>query len=224
MPDSRGLPKIVLALALVAVAGMAVSGVMLIRGAGAAPDGRSPSEPDPREPDPGLEGIRIPAFSLVDQSGARVDERLLLGHVTIVAFIFTNCRLICPGMSARMVQLQNDLKDTPVRLLSLSVDSAHDTPEVLAAYAARIGADLDRWTFVSDDGATTRTMLRQIGFDVSDTGGEEIALPDGSRMSDINHPAKLMLVDESGRVLGLYGYADAEAMTRLAARARALCD
>ena len=52
--------------------------------------------------------------------------------------------------------------------------------------------------------------------------GEEIELPDGSRMSDINHPSKLMLVDESGRILGLYSYADAEAMSRLTTRVRAL--
>lgn len=221
MANSRGVPKIAMAMALLAVAGMAVSGFMLMRGRGAAPAEAAPTV-DPREPDPGLEGVRMPPFRLVDQSGAPVDEGVLRGRVTIVAFIFTNCRLICPGMSARMVQLQNDLRDTPVRLLSLSVDAVHDTPEALTAYAAKIGADLARWTFVSDDGATTRDMLCQIGFEVSETGGEEIELPDGSRMSDINHPSKLMLVDESGRILGLYSYADAEAMSRLTTRVRAL--
>ena len=48
-----------------------------------------------------------------------------------------------------MKSLQPRLEGSDVLLVSLSVDPAHDTPEVLAEYARRFEAEPGRWWFLT---------------------------------------------------------------------------
>src|SRR5271169_3584564 len=103
----------------------------------------------PRAPLPVLG--QIPTFELTDQAGAPFSGDAMAGHVQVVDFVFTRCPSSCPRLTARMGELQARLaKDrSDARLVSFSVDPENDTPPVLAAYAAKAGADLARWTFVT---------------------------------------------------------------------------
>ena len=155
-------------------------------------------------PRPGLEGYSIPAFSLVDQDGEPVDESVLEGEITVVAFVFTNCQLACPAITANMKIVFSDLEDTAVRFLSISVDPERDTPEVLRAYADRMSIDTSRWLFLTgDDGEATRVVEESMQFEISDDPDDAniITLEDGSTMRNIRHPIKLFLVGPDRQIL-----------------------
>jgi protein SCO1/2 len=100
-------------------------------------------------------GDELPAFSLTTSASRPFTEADLRGHVTAVTFIFTRCPVpeFCPLMVKRFKELQRELNaDTSlgsVRLLSVTLDPAFDTPQVLASYAAAMGADTNRWQFVT---------------------------------------------------------------------------
>ncbi len=172
-------------------------------------------------PDPAFEGISIPEFTLTDQDGGAVTQEILDGRVTILDFIFTNCPLVCPGMSARMQQLAERLEGTSVRFLSISIDPAHDTPEVLRAYGERHNANFSRWVFLTGPAETSTRLTRAIGFALEVEQDREIELPDGSKMNNILHPSKLLLIGPRREVLAMYRFDTAEDFEALSARARA---
>ncbi len=109
----------------------------------------------------------VPDFALIERSERRVTRTSLAGLVWVTSFFYTNCPDICPLQSARMARLQRDFADQrDVRLVSISVDPEHDTPEVLRDYAQRFGADPERWLFLTGDKAAIH-RLAQDGFHLS---------------------------------------------------------
>ena len=175
-------------------------------------------------------GLVMPAFALVDQDGAPIDAGVLDGGVTVVDFFFTSCPLYCPGMTAAMRRVQEATADVRgadgtagVRLLSISIDGEHDTPEVIRAYAAGFGADFSRWVFATGPREAVWGMLREgLTLHVGEDEGMPITRPDGSGALNIDHPTRLLLVGPDRRVLGLFAYDDGAAVTRLIDEARAL--
>jgi protein SCO1/2/putative membrane protein len=99
--------------------------------------------------DLGERGFPLGEFRLVERSGRAVSETDLAGDVWVASFIFTRCQLSCPRISGVMNGLQGRLAGLGVRLVSISVDPEHDTPEVLSGYASRFRADGDRWWFLT---------------------------------------------------------------------------
>ncbi len=181
--------------------------------------GESPEFRRARTPDPGLEGYRIPDFALIDQDGNPVDASLFDGRYTVLDFIFTNCPFVCPGMSAQMARLQDELRGTGVRFVSISVDPERDTPERLREYAQQLGADPRRWRFLTGTKEATWAIAGDaLSFDVSPDPSRTIPLKGGGQMININHPSKLILVGPDRRVLGLYSYSFEPDMQRLMTR------
>ncbi len=88
--------------------------------------------------------VVVPDVTVVDMDGheATLDDVLGVQEPLMLNFIFTTCGTICPVMSATFARVQAELKgsERPVRLVSVSIDPAHDTPEKLRQYAARMGA------------------------------------------------------------------------------------
>lgn len=156
---------------------------------------------------------RVPAFSLIDQTGQPVTRDTLAGDVWIADFIFTRCAGQCPMMSVQMAALQNRFHDTPdVRLVSFTVDPAHDTLEVLAAYAGHYGAVSPRWRFLTGD----RDALWGLARDGFKLGVSD----DGTTEEPIVHSIRLVLVDRQGRIRGYYDATEAMAVERLVRDAR----
>ena len=169
------------------------------------------------------EGLEIPAFSLVDSADRPVTEKLLEGRVSVVDFFFTRCPLVCPGMNLAMRRLEGRLARSRVQFVSISVDPAHDTPGQLRRYAAGLGADPRRWTFLTGSPETVTRIVRDgLRFGLSTDPATPIRLEDGSTMPNILHPARLFLIGPDRRVLGMYAYTDAGEMDALAERARGL--
>jgi protein SCO1/2 len=142
----------------------------------------------------------VPDFRYVDQHGATVTPETFKGKVWVANFIFTQCKSVCPLLTAKMVQLQRVLKGTPVHFVSFSVDPAHDTPEVLAAYATKWNTDTSRWTLLSTDEATLPKTAA--GFKVTAMK----AAPGG--VDPIIHSAVFLLIDAKGMVRGAYSSED----------------
>ncbi len=88
--------------------------------------------------------VAVPDITVVDMEGHDVALRELLAvqEPVMLNFIFTTCGTICPVMSATFAKVQTELKDSEraVRLVSVSIDPTHDTPEKLRQYARRMGA------------------------------------------------------------------------------------
>jgi protein SCO1/2 len=138
----------------------------------------------------------VPDFQLTSQTGGTVDRHSLLGHVWVADFIFTTCPGPCPMMSSRMRQVQTATDATPdVRLVSFTVDPAHDTPPVLAAYAKHFLAQPERWHFLTGPQST----LNHLGLD-----GFHLNRVDGS----LDHSTRFVLVDRAARIRGYYSFTD----------------
>lgn len=131
--------------------------------------------------DRGLEGLQVfgtlPDFSLIERSGRAVTLGDLRGKIWIANFIYTHCTDTCPLQSARMAKLQDDFAgERNLRLVSITVDPTRDTPKVLVEYAARFGADPERWLFLTGEKQAIYALAQQ-GFYLSVESPEVPAKP-----------------------------------------------
>jgi protein SCO1 len=156
----------------------------------------------------------LPDFSLTDQTDRTVSLADLKGKVWVADFIFTNCGGTCPVMTEKMRRLQQALP-AEIRMVSITVDPARDTPKALAAYAEEHGASRDRWLFLTGDKQALYDLcLKGFKLPVDDSGGT-VAEP-------IAHSTRFVLVDKQGEIRGYYGAMEEEDMKRLAADAKKL--
>lgn len=164
---------------------------------------------------------RVPAFSLTDQHGKIVTERDLRGAPWVANFVFTRCPTSCPLLTSKFKAFQEKVGPLAgVRYISFSVDPAHDTPEVLAAYAAKFGVDERRWQFLTGPLDTIeQTVVR--GFKIHI--GEATANPQDPTLVDIMHGEHFVLVDGEGTIRGYYR-AEEAGLEGLARELRALVE
>lgn len=101
-------------------------------------------------------GDEVPDFAMVDQDGASRKLSDLKGHVVVLTFIYTRCPLpeFCPTMDRKFGELAqsvaaNSARAGKVRLVSLSFDPDHDTPEVLSKHATIRGAKPPLWSYAT---------------------------------------------------------------------------
>jgi cytochrome oxidase Cu insertion factor (SCO1/SenC/PrrC family) len=186
----------------VVVAAVVAAAVIVGRrddGAGAAPGpetaGGREDEAPPPPPTTGLfekpigQWLDIPA---VERSGRELRTAELVGRYLVVDFVFSSCAGTCPPLQAAMQSLQEATKDAAdVRLVSLSVDPEHDTPELLRGWADAYKADPERWLFLRADAKDVRRLMTD-GLKVG--GGEELIL----------HSNLFLVVDPTGAVRGRY--------------------
>jgi protein SCO1 len=165
-----------------------------------------------RQPAPSLPVMgALPAFTLTDKSGATVTLASLAGRPWIADLVFTRCQLSCPRMTERMASLGSRLAPG-VRRVSVSVDPAHDTPAVLAAYAKLHKAESPDWLFLTGDEAQMRRLAVE-GFKL----GVAPADPTDPRAAQepVTHSTRFVLVDAQGRVRGWYDAFDEGALGKL---------
>ncbi|MGH7757080.1 MAG: SCO family protein, partial [Vulcanimicrobiaceae bacterium] len=110
-------------------------------------------------------GDRLPATRFVDQRGRSFSFDRLRGQGVVIGFIYTRCKDIneCPLVTAHFHVLQEQFKNQPVHLVELTIDPAHDTPAVLAAYGNAYGEDPRRWTFLTGDPNTVLRFGARLG-------------------------------------------------------------
>jgi protein SCO1/2 len=135
---------------------------------------------------------RTVEFTLTSQLGTPVGARDLRGQIHVASFIFTRCSAICPALVRQLKRVQGE----EVRLVSYSVTPDLDTPDALAAYGAREGIDPARWLLLTGDRNTVFRLAREFYF------------ADDRRLEPTTggflHTEKVLLVDEQGRLRGVY--------------------
>lgn len=161
-----------------------------------------------------------PRFELVDQTGEVVAANDLAGKVTVFSFIFTRCPDVCPLLSTKARWVRDTLDEgrplrSEVELISITVDPAYDTPEVLAEYAARYEADPERWRFLTGSPEDIDRVVA--GFDQF---LDRVESEDGAPPS-IVHSERFVLVDREGGIRGFYP-SDEEGLVELVAATRAV--
>jgi protein SCO1/2 len=145
----------------------------------------------------------VPSFEYTERHGQPFGLKDMKGKINIVDFIFTNCRSVCPVMSARMSELYELYSPYDfIRFVSISVDPERDTPEVLKEYADSWGVDDDRWVF-----------LRAPIEDVVRLSEEGFKLP----LEDppMGHSNRFVLVDQDGMIRSYHDSFDDVALEAL---------
>lgn len=139
---------------------------------GKAPDkgatGANASDADPALP------LVIPDSDVLDQNGQKLKfySDLVKGRTVAINFIFTTCTGVCPSLTAKFRQLQQQLalRKSGAHLISITVDPATDIPERLKAYAAKFKAE-PGWTFVTGSKSEIDALLSALGAATPDKTG-----------------------------------------------------
>jgi cytochrome oxidase Cu insertion factor (SCO1/SenC/PrrC family) len=151
----------------------------------------------------------VPPFQLTNQDGQPFGSTQLAGKIWIADFIFTTCPGSCPIISSRMSELQKPLEKTDVHLVSFTVDPDKDTPPVLRKYADKLGAQPNRWDFL--------TGSKSAIYDLSRNGFKLAAVDSDNKTQLPEHSTRLVLVDRHGDIRGYYDGIAADAVTKLLA-------
>ncbi|MBI3765081.1 MAG: SCO family protein [Ignavibacteriales bacterium] len=148
----------------------------------------------------------VPEFSLTSEDNHPVSRNALLGKVSVVDFIFTQCAGACPLMSSKMSELQEVLfVDNNVQFISFSVDPETDTPGVLSEYAKQYNATKGRWLFLTGKKVDIYQITKQ-GFHLGlDVEGDNAII----------HSQKFVLIDHQGAIRGYYDSEDDQAIKNL---------
>ncbi|ACA15653.1 electron transport protein SCO1/SenC [Methylobacterium sp. 4-46] len=164
-----------------------------------------PSFPVPPAGSYRLPPIRPAAGGVVlDETGRRLDllRDALRGRATVLALIYTRCGDLCPLASADMARLQDlaaadaDLSRR-MRLVTLSFDPEHDTPEVMRAFAAAWRSSdpaAPAWAFLT---APDRDALAPI---LAAYDQRLDRRPGGA----LGHLLRAFLIDRRGRIRNIY--------------------
>lgn len=139
-------------------------------------------------------GQEVPDFAMTTQAGNRLRLSDLRGKVVVLTFVYTRCPVpeACPLMDKNFSALSNPLgrvsrRAEGVRLLSVSFDPEHDTPEVLADHARRVGAEPPLWTYAVASHEELREVAEPLGLTYAPLTGEirhslntAVIAPDGT--------------------------------------------
>lgn len=111
-------------------------------------------------------GETAPTFTLYNQDGKATAFDHFRGKRVVLNFIFTRCPVatMCPASTAKMMALQAAAKKAGVKdleLVSISFDSAFDTPPVLKAYAEARGIDTSNFSFLTGPENAIRDLLAE---------------------------------------------------------------
>ncbi len=139
-----------------------------------------------------------PEVKLTDAEGKAFDLSQRKGKVVLVSFVYTTCNGTCPLTSAAMAQCRESLEKaglwgTKVEFVSISLDPAHDTPEVLKAYAKIYDARPDSWHFLTGPADRVDRVVASWGMWARKNA-----------LGVLDHPSRVFLVDPKGRQREIY--------------------
>jgi protein SCO1/2 len=167
--------------------------------------GRAPLETPP--PGPSITatdlleaGEDVPDHALVDQGGTARPLTSFRGHRVALTFIYTRCPVpdFCPLMDKHFAAVQQQVKAardlSDVRLVSVTLDPAFDTPAVLTSHARRVGADTRVWSFLTGDPAEVLAVAKAFG----------VITEPGASADIVVHNLRTAVIDPEGRVVTVH--------------------
>ena len=149
-------------------------------------------------------GLEIGSFTLLERSGKMVSGDDLQGKVWVAHFFFSRCTGDCNKTLPAMRELQRLFAGKPdVMLVSISVDPAGDTPELLQAYAQDQGADPAQWLFLTGTEAEVHAVIEKCFFQAAERANKPTSPGDA-----FLHTPNLLVIDRHGV---MDGYVDGKA-------------
>jgi len=193
---------ILLGLALIAIAGVGYSA-----------DLPRTADHDYDPPTPGSYALPVVKQAadgeVLDSDGRPLRLReLTRGRVTVMSFIYTRCAAAkaCPYATGVLLELHRLSADDQglaagMRLVSMSFDSAGDTPERMAAYAGLAGdrKSAAEWRFLT---TASQEKLKPI----LDAYGQAVDKKQNplDPTGPLNHTLRVFLIDRAGNIRNIY--------------------
>jgi protein SCO1/2 len=140
------------------------------------------------------------SYTLINQDSVEVIfPENIIGHITVMGFIYTHCPDICPMTTHNMYLVQKQLNEEGidnVKFVALSFDPDRDTPEVLTKFAEIRDLDFNSWTFLTGQKNTVDEMMKR--FDVKAIKTDERIDEEGNLEYSMMHTDRISLIDENG--------------------------
>jgi protein SCO1/2 len=143
-------------------------------------------------------GDPVSDFTMTGQDGKTFKLSDLRGDVVVLTFIYTRCPLpdFCPLMDRKFSDLAQSIGAFPervrrIRLLSVSFDPDHDTPNVLREHARTRGAMPPLWSFAVASHEQLARIAAQLG------------LIYGPGKNEIIHNLCTAVIDQDGKLARL---------------------
>lgn len=146
-------------------------------------------------------GEAVPDVPLRDQDDAALDFSKLHGKAVLVTFIDTKCTEDCPIITRLFGKIDALLRENPsayakTDLVSVSLDTANDTPPVLRRYGLSYmggkAAGFRHWQFVDLTAANLQRLAKDFGVIYQQKG------------DDIEHTMIIALIGPDGRLVQEY--------------------
>ena len=141
------------------------------------------------------EGDEMPFFFLTDQDGKRISLETFRGQPLLLTFVFTRCPIpnFCPRMSNNFSALQTAIKAdsgalAKIHLVSITLDPAFDTPQILKEYGAHLRFDPGVWTFATGDAKEIDALT------------QAFSVYRHTESGTISHGLATALIDKDGKV------------------------
>jgi len=166
----------------------ALAGLALVLGAcGIAPYAWHGTAYDPVRP--------APSILLPGSDGTFFDLSAQAGRVVVVYFGYIHCPDICPATLGNLAALLEDLGDDAggVRVLFITVDPERDTLPALADYLSAFDP-----TFLGLRGERPETERILASY------GAYAGMDEAAASHEIEHSARLFLIDQEGNLLAHY--------------------
>jgi protein SCO1/2 len=145
-------------------------------------------------------GSPVPETPLTDQDARPLALSSWRGSAVALTFMYTRCPLpqFCPLLDRRFTEVQRLAQDDGglrgrVRLLSVSFDPATDSPALLRAHAAKLGADPAVWRFATAPPEIVDRMAATFGINVI-----------REKDKTITHNLRTAVIDSHGRVARIF--------------------
>ena len=163
---------------------------------------RTSGNPNVALPTEAKEGDEVPNYVLKNQDGKQIKLNDYRGKALLVTFIYTRCPLpeYCTLMSDNFAEVDRQLQQTPdvynkTHLLSVSIDPAYDTPQVLRSYGAAHTQRYQEETFKHWEFASGEEVKKMAEF---------FGLTYVAEKDQIVHGLKTVIVKPDGKVGKVY--------------------
>jgi len=154
---------------------------------------------------PGYGSVALPVlnyvqtFSFTNQEGKKITEKDLAGKVYVAEYFFTTCKGICPKMNVNVKKISTEFAGEPdFRILSYTVDPETDTVTRMKRYADSLGADPNKWWFLTGRKDSLYHLARG-SYLLDDPKNNSTNIEE-----QFIHTQFLALVDKGGRVRKIY--------------------
>lgn len=150
----------------------------------------------------------IPAFQFINQDSLIVTEKTFEDKIYIADFIFLNCPTICPKMTNEMTKVYDTYKsNSNILFISHTIDPKNDNIPRLKSYSDNLGADSNKWFFVTGKKEKIYALAEENYFTT--------AYADSTAPGGYVHSGGLLLIDKNKHIRGVYDGTDPTETDRL---------